>query len=469
MTRTEGWRAIRFVGRFRPLLVLLGLLLPANGSAMTIGGRIGFEVDGLGEDYKSYGVLDERVNLGDDVQEQLENPVRSREARTLALLELRLATTGDQDSWFRLTEIGRLGTRRHRNSLVAEAGFRAGANRLRIENEWSTQGGEEEPTGGSQDYLTMTWDRYSLPWGFRSQIRGSAEWSVSTEEAFAAVFDYRSLRGQMQLRRDVTSRLEIRSLIGYRPKTAWQSSSGSYDCWFGETEVSGSLLSRDRLRFLIGIAERSYADDTAGIPSSRSVNADGRYEYRATEAWRPYTEQQFEWQDYDSSSEVFQDHHSWTGEFGTDFHMKSPDDDLSAIALGLATEVRLRTAGKVELYRPMRSPGDSLSFVPTYDSFGGLAGISRNAGSSFWGDLSLEVGRREYSKDGETTNLAFDGLNFSFSTSDYTYFRATLLAEWTPVSWLRAEGFVQWDDELHDQSSDDFRLWIVSASLTYPF
>ena len=53
--------------------------------------------------------------------------------------------------------------------------------------------------------------------------------------------------------------------------------------------------------------------------------------------------------------------------------------------------------------------------------------------------------------------------------SDYAYIRATVLMEWKPVSWLRAEAFVQWDEELHRRSSDDFRLWILNASLAYPF
>lgn len=467
MTRNEGRRALLASGPICSLLCLF--LLPADGSAVTIGGRFGLEVDGLGEEYKSYGAFDERISPGDYVVEQIEAPVRSRETETLALLELRLATTSDNDSWFRLSEIGRWGAGRHRNSLLTEAGFRAGENRFRLENEWSTQGGEEEPTGGSQDYLTMTWDNYSLPWGLKSQLRGSAEWSTSTEEAFSAVFDYRTLRAQAQLRRDVTSRLELRSLLGYRQKTTWESATGSYGSWFGEAETEGSLLKRDRFRLLFALEERSYKDEEGGIPSSRTVNADGRYEYRATDRWRPYTEQRLEWQDYESSTEVFQDHHSWTGEFGADIYIDRSRDDGPAFDFGLTQAVRLRAAGKVQLYRADLKPAESLTFTPTYDSFGALLGISRTAGGSFWADMSLEAGRREYSSDGETTDLVLDGLSFSFSTSDYTYLRATLLAEWTLVSWLRAECFVQWDDELHDRSTDDFRLWIVSASLTYPF
>ena len=453
----------------RSTLLLVSLLsVPAITCGATIGGRFGFEVDGLGEEYKSYGVFDERISPDEPIEEQIEQPVVSREIRTLALLHLNLRTDGEHGRWFQLQEIGRAGIGRQRSSLTMEAGLRGSRNRLRLENQWHVQGGEDEPSGGSQDFLTMTWDRSALPWGLRSQVRFGADWSRSAQDTLAAIFDYRSLRGQLQLRRDLTSRIELRALFGARQKESFRSSSGSYESWFADWEAGGLLHERGPFDLSVRAERRDY-QERGGIPSSREVVAEGRYQLRTGRVLHPYSNQRFEWQDYETSTDVFQDHWSWTAELGSDLFWLGRSGGDPMIGLLENHRARFRVGGRVEVFRASSSPADSLSFSSTYDAFGLILGAAREGIESFWADVSFEAGYRDYRADADTRSLAFDGLNLSFTTSDYAYLRATLLMEWKIVPWLRADAFVQWDEELHARSTDDFRLWIVNASLTYPF
>jgi hypothetical protein len=455
----------------RPVLlpVLLLLSSPCAASGGSIGGRFGFEVDGLGEEYQSYGVFDDRLTPDDSIEEQIEQPVRSRQTRILALLHLNLRSQDDHDRYIQLQEIGRAGSGRQRNSLSLEAGLRGRRDRLRIENQWHIQGGEEEPTGGAQDFLTMTWDRTSLPWGLRSQVRLGADWSSSAEDTLAAIFDYRSLRGHLQLRRDLTSRIELRALVGNRRKDAFRSASGSYDSWFTEWEVGGLLHERGPFDFTVRAEERSYREE-GGIPSSREVVAEGRYELSAGRSARPYCRQRFEWQDYEESTDIFEDHWSWAGELGTDLFWRGRPETDPLLGLIDNEHARFRVGGKVEVHRAESdAPSDSLSLPSTYDSFGAVLGVAREGFESFWADLTLEAGYRDYRREDDSGSFVFDGLNLSFTTSDYVYLRATLLMEWTVTPWLRADAFLQWDEELHRQDANDFRLWILNASLTYPF
>jgi hypothetical protein len=442
--------------------------LPSPAPCITIGGRVGIEVDGLGEEYEAYGLFDDRVGDGSIEEELDQAPVRSREAAALALLDLRLDAGKRNRSWFQLSESARWGIERARSSLRAQAELHRGADRLRFENQWDLQDGDEEPVAGSQDALHLIWDRDSLPAGLRTQVRVGAEWSEAAKDSLAALLDTRTLRGHVQVRRPLTSLLDMRALAGVRSKTALRSKTGSYDMGIAELEAQGSLRANDQLEALGRFERRSYRADSSAVPSSDTWSFDGRYSFHLTRAWQPYVDLRLERQDYDSTTSVFQDHRLATAELGTSLslsRLREEGADLDPFR----AEWKLRVGGRAERQRSEAPAGDSLAVATTYDSFGGLLGFAREGVEGFWFDVAFEVGRRDYQGAGGSSNLVFEGLNFSLSSSDYTYFRTTLLTQWSPVRWLRMETFLEWDEERHERSADDFRLWIVNASLTVPF
>ncbi len=476
MTRGEGRRGIgerRDRGGASVLLFLSFLLLMPQSSrvwAFTIGGRFGLEVDGLGEEYQTSGLFDQRVLSDGSIEILLEEkPVRSRDTALLGLLELRSELGSPDAKWIRVIDTGRLGNTRRRNSLNVEGGLAGEADRVRLEGQWDSQGGEDEPAAGSQGALTGSWDRDSLPGGLRSQLRLGADWSHSTNDTLAAIFEYRVLRAQMQLRRDLARDLELRTLFGYRHKDAFRSTTGSYDSRYAEVEMNGSSRDHGRLDALLRYEDRSYATDTLGIPSSREYAGEVRYERRTGPALRPYTEHRYEWQDYDRSSGIFQDHRQWKGEIGTDLFWSGLRGGSRGAQDLLTPDWRIRLGAQAEVFRVGRGDQDSLSFTTSYDRFGGLFGISLEGNDVLWLDLSMEIGHRDYRGQGAGGSLTFEGLNFSLASSDFTYLRASAVAQWTPVPWLRQEVFLHWDEELHEKSSDDFRLWILNISLTHPF
>jgi hypothetical protein len=302
-------------------------------------------------------------------------------------------------------------------------------------------------------------------------VRIGAEWSRTSNADLAQIFDYRTLRGHVQLSRDIGSRMEIRTLGGYRHKDAYSSDIGTYDEGTGEIELSGEPRTGDRLDATAEVEDRSYRSDRLGVPSSVLATFTSRYELRASDPLHPYLDSTIEAQNYRGESGIFQDHHSWKAEVGTDIFLSRLRRPAVGDTLidGLPTDWRLRIGGTTEIFRASSVDADSASFLPAFNSFGGVMGIAREGGESFWFDLSVEAGRRVYRDHVDTLHLVFEGLNLSLASSDYTYLSASLLAQWTPVHWLRAEAFVQLDDERHDQKQDNFRLWIANLSLTYPF
>lgn len=452
-------------------LLLLGLLLhvtPAEG--WDLGGRAGAELEGLGERFEASNLFDERILPDGSIEEVLDAaPVLSRSVSTLGLLELRFDSgAGGPFSLF-VDNVARIGCTRSRNSLRSETAYRAGTDRLRFEGQWDAQGGKDEPAAGSSARLTGTWDRTGLPLSLGSQLRLAADWSHTEEKDLAPIIESRVLRGHAELRRAVGREFELRGQLGFRHKDALGSRIGSYGAWIGEAEAGGPMWWNDRVLLLLRTENRRHAADTLGIPSSQLTEVTARYELPRTASARPYMEHGFEWQDYRGPSEVFQDHHGWKGEIGTDLfwsalwgHRTSGDEDPG-------TDIRFRAGGQYEIFRSVASASDTLSVDATFDSYGGIVGVAREGSDDFWFDLQVEAGRRMYRNGSRTGSLVFEGLNLSLASSDYTYLHSSLLLEWAPKPWVTTEAFLQWDEELHHLRTDDFRLWMISLSVSHPF
>ncbi len=450
---------------------VLGLLILATPAAgWDFGGRVGAEFEGLGERFEAASLFDERVLPDGSIEDVLEtDPVLSRSLSALGLLELRLDSDALAPLSCSVSDVARVGDSRRRNSLRVESGYRAGADRLRLEGQWDAQGGKDEPAAGSNARLAGTWDRNRLPLGLRSQLRLGADWSHTEEEDLAPILESRVLRGHAELRRTMGRDLELRGQVGYRHKDALGSRIGSYDAWIAETESDGTLGWSDRVLLLLRAEDRNHAADTLGIPSSRLAEVTARYEVARRDWIRPYTEHRFEWQTYDAASDIFRDHHGWSGEVGTELLWDASrglrgsrrDDD--------SPDLRLRLGGQVEVFRSKATATDTLAIDSTFDSYGGVLGIAREGSEEFWFDVSVEAGRRDYRNEAGSGSLVFEGLNLSLASTDYTYVHTSLLLDWAPAPWVRTEAFLQWDEELHEVSTDDFRLWMVSLSITHPF
>lgn len=443
------------------------LCLAGRADAWTIGGRFGIEVDGIGEEFASSALFDERLDPDEDGLGDLEEDlVVSREAKVMGLLDLRLEHSSSRSRWFSLANTVRIGDSRHRNSFVAEGGVGNESDRLELEGRWDLLGGSDEPAAGSNATLLGSWDRRGLPMGFASRLQLAADWSETDENDLAAIFDYRTLRGQAELRRDLGGSLELRSSGGWRDKTAMRSSVGSYGAGWGELELSGSTWRGDRGDVSLRVESRSYSSDSLGVPSSVEYLCDGRYERRVNRWLRPYSVQRIEREEYEEPYGIFQDHGAWEAEIGTDlFPWEGADPDTAA----LASSWRIRLGGVYEIFRASGQSDSLTSFDSTFDRFGGVIAIAREGIGALWFDLSVESGRREYRNSAAGGTYVFEGLNLSLASSDYTYLRSTLIAQWSPSPRLRAEAFLQWDAEYHDRSDDDFHLWILNVALTHPF
>ena len=472
MTRTEGRRGTR--EKAVRVCLLLCLSLPAfvsSANGWRIGGRLGLELEGLDESQQTQTLFSGPSNSGvGDVSQALDNPILSRRVTPQGMIELNGWSGGVGRTWLRLTDTARFARTRSRNSLAAEGSLKRAADRFRFESRWDVQGGSDEPAAGSSATLTTTWDHDLLPLGIESQIRLRGDWSRTSNRDLAGIFDYRTFRGHLQLRRDFGRRIELRALGGYRRKSSFGGSRiGSYDSRIGELEADGNVREHDHIEAVVRIEDRSYMRDRSGIPSSILTNLSARYDLQASGAVRPYMEQGLELQNYRIESGIFQDHQSWTTEAGTDLFIRRPQADDDSIGVDLAPDWRLRLGGRSEIFRASAVDADSIAFLPAFDSFGVVTGLAREGGDFFWCDLTFEVGRRLYRDHSSAQQLVFEGLNLSLASSDYTYLNASAMVQWTPVPWIRAEAIVQWDDERHDRPQDNFRIWIANLSLTHPF
>ena len=104
-----------------------------------------------------------------------------------------------------------------------------------------------------------------------------------------------------------------------------------------------------------------------------------------------------------------------------------------------------------------------------YGQLSGRVSVRRQADERIWLDLSVELGRRAYLHDRAATDLVFEGFDFSVSGSDYGFFEASLFGEVRLPAALSLGLFAQYEDQRHDLDTDDFRLWIVTASLVRKF
>lgn len=450
-------------------LAIAALLVSAPAHAWTIGGRFGLELDGIEEEFQSSGLFDERVGEDGTVEQILDvRPVLSRSTTTLGMLEVRLESGSNGPFIVRVSDLAHAGASRGRNTLRTQATYVTPRDRASLETDWDVQGGKDEPLAGSSLYLTGTWDRKRLPLGLRSVLRLASDWSRTDHKELAPILESRSYRGQLELRRPIGWTAEIRGLAGARHKDALASRIGSYDSWFGQIESDVGMGTTRRIEFLGRAEDRTYVADTLGIPSSRVYELSGRYDciLRGT---HPYILQELETQDYRGPSEIFLDHRQWKSEIGVDLFENRAAEAADQASLALRPDIRLRIGGEYTLFRSDRAETDSLSFDSTYDSYGGILGLAREGSETFWFDLDVGAGRREYRNGPGSQGLVFEGLNLSLSSSDYTYLRGSLLLDWVPLTWIGAEALVQWEQELHDRGEDDFRLLIFNLSLTYRF
>lgn len=451
-----------------PMTLILACAFSSGGAdclagTPRIGGRFGLEIDGIGEDYRAPGLADERLLSDGSVEVQFEDqPVREREAAVLGLLDLRLDIGASGARWLTLENRVRAGGQRQRNLLRFEAGAGGTRARGRLEGEWDWQGGSDNPAAGNRAAVTGVYDRDSLPFGFDMHGRLTGEWSTASADSFAALFDYRSLRGEAQLRRDLSERFDLRILGGAQRRVATNASTGSFRERYAELGVNGHLRTSDRLETTLRLENRDYDHESLGIPSSDARSALVRYERRVTSRVRPFVETLGEMQDYARASAVFQDHRLLTSQAGADWSLR-PHDEPDGLA-----GYRLRTAVTGEWFRSDTVVQDSLTFSTNYDMVGVLAGIATEALGDVWFDISLSAGVRNYLAT-PASQLTFEGWNFSLSASDFVFARLSGLVQWSPVTWLRHDLFFQWDEEIHDPRSDDFRLWILNLTVTYPF
>lgn len=461
MTRKEGWRGTS-EGTVRVCLplVLFFFISVSGASAWTIGGRFGAELDGIGEDRSSYSVFDPA---------EIENPTITRAMTARALMELRTEGQTSGGVSFRLTDTARLARRRSRNSLLGETSWSHSDDRLRLEGQWNVQGGKDEPATGSSETITATWSRRSLPIGLNSRLRVGADWSQTSNPDLSGIFDYRILKGDVQVDRSIGGRFDVRALAGYRHKEA--DKPRTYDEKIGEIEANGEPRSGDRFDATVTIEDRDYRENGAVIPSFVLGTIAARYDLRLSDPVRPYLDQTLEAQSFHQNSGIFQDYQRWQVETGTDIFLNRlghgvPDEGSMGL---LSADWRVRVGATAEIFRASSVDADSASFLPAYDSIGGVVGIAREGGENLWLDLGFRAGRRIYRTHPEALHLVYEGLNLSLASSDYTYMSASVLLQWNPIHWLRADAFMQWDDEVHDLKQDNFRLWIANISLTHPF
>jgi hypothetical protein len=316
-----------------------------------------------------------------------------------------------------------------------------GSNRLTVENEAEWR--RYHPSGdmaGSGDYLLNEAEveaEFVMP---ASMVLGISHdldvLSYQTEPSYG--YDYMVNTQGMSLRHQTGLEGSLEFEGEYRIKSVPDSARMethsplgrvTFTRWFGWTTVVDAEAELER---------ETYPND----PDSDAWNGQVRLDVnREVNRW-----------EFDFNGEV----ESWSYDHQDEVNVSSIEPKLSLItSYGLTDYLRVGAGPAVSMFLPR----SSLYQEERYRSFGAETQVEYLKLSQLWGDLTIEVGRRDY------TDVEGDDALYS----DFTYLESTLLATWTIYHPVELSVFATYDQEWHDQADHDVSTRLVSADLRYQF
>lgn len=453
-------------------------------------GDVGGEVESIGESFGSSILFDTHYDPTEPPEEAIEEiRFRDHDTRANALLRGRLLFSGS--NYFDLHGSLRAAPSRTRGDAELETGVRRDAFDAWIGDRIHAQGGGEDPGGGVLNVARVGGRLKSLPALLSMRFAFDHEYSRAGADSLARVFDYRTVRPRLQIRRDLGWRGDLSLEGGLTAKRADRGTS-SYDRPWLELGFRYAFPRERTLDLALRTETRRYLESDSLRPT---LHED---ELRARGTVPLSSRSRTEWMvalhdlQYGTSSSVFRDHLSGEVEGLVSFELGAPKpsstrDPLLEIPLESLTDSLLLelALGPVEeeldlddWMRPRLRIGfgaraealqNEESRRGDYDEFAAVATFARDAISGVWFDLRAEAGRRDYRGSGPRGGLIFEGLDLSLTGTDYRFVSATALAE-VPLPYsLLISGFGQFDREWHDESADDFELWLFTLSLTRKF
>lgn len=444
------------------LLFLLLLVAGVQAADWKVSGEAGAETDLLGEEFGSGTLFDATIDPNDPLDETA-GALRFRDAstRTSGVLSLRCETWGE--SWFQGRGELKASPSRTRGDLDLQGGHPTAVGTLAFSELATAQGGEDEPGGGVLNVLNLSWSRDRFPLGFRVRLSGTHEVSRAGSDSLARLFDYHTLRGWLQLRRDLGWRGSLSVRGGIDRKEIDADAAGAYRSSWVEGDWNPLWTGRRQLGLTCRAESRRYAETDSLTPSYQENTLNLRAESPLLGPVTSLLEVDGKVIAYAIDSSVFRDH--WQAKATLRFEI-DPGGGAEELAGGIPLDIRtwsLSAGPGYELLRNERVPATD------YDALSFLFGASRDATRRLWFDLAGEVGRRRYRSPSEAQGIAFEGLDLSLTGTDYTFVSTSLLAETKLPAGTRLKLFGQFDREIHESRADDFTLWALTASLTREF
>ncbi|MCA9728113.1 MAG: hypothetical protein KC729_10550, partial [Candidatus Eisenbacteria bacterium] len=381
---------------------------------------------------------------------------------------------------------------RTRGDLDLETGIRADAVHFWVGDRLHAQGGSDDPGGGILNVARTGARIRSLPRPLSLRAGFDHQCSRAGPDSLARLFDYHILRPRAEIQCDLGWRGDVSVEAGFAAKRAERGSSSNDRPWL---EVSGryAFPGERTIDVSIRTETRRYLEADSLTPTLHE--ADVRSRLTLPHSARSRSDWSFDWSSlqYATSSSVFQDHHTasleglvsfdlqprspaldpWPSDLGEEL----PDSVLLALDLEKLADLP-ESSGSDPSLRPRLWCGfglrgevlqNEVASRSDYDELAGVVTASREAIAGLWFDLRGEVGRRDYHGTSSGGDLVFEGLDLSLSGTDYRFMSSTLLVE-VPLPWSCAfSGFGQFDREWHDESADDFTLWLLTLSLTRNF
>jgi hypothetical protein len=444
---------------------------------------IGAECEGLEQDFGDaslFGGESPTDSAPDDVLEALR--VREREADVMGVAEFMLRS-GTGTAWRPALFLkARVGENRRAVSADGEFSAPSGwAKGFSIQNAffWDEQENDDRTAG--QDLLYLRWKRRPPGSSRTFSVRGALDLSWASGDSLARLFDYR--RASMRLGLSGSGLGYYSCFLDLSRKWVDEGATGAYDAIAAEC-ARGWMRSSTNIDVEVRAERRVYRPGSATSDSADVVSSLGSFwEGEVYSRWR----RTFPWLELRSTVRLS----------GTLYDDQSGGDEIAEEEIGSAYDDRFRAEVDLLLRKELVGGFDinaelgaasgsgfidalELGIGPTIDllrlkgaggdfsACGARVELSAQGGprlGGFWCDFSLEAGRRNYRGDGSALVFDFQGIDFSLSQTDYTYYRISLIGGGELPLFLEWEAYLSLDQERHTDPADDGRLLSFSIAL----
>lgn len=501
-------------------IAALGLLVPELVPTVVAGwefsGEFGGEFDAIGEEFGSGALVDEQIDSTDPLEDAVDElRFEDQTTESNAILTLRLHEAGGRLFDGRATLESRKEKSRAGIDARGEVVGRFGG--LRWAERLDTEFGGREADGGWVQFAEAAWSPRTASWRRHPEVSVSYEISRAGADSLDELFAYQLVRPRVEFALPGVI-LPLRFSLGTEHKRLEGAGGADYDGSWAELR-SVALRSSVGLR----IDSRGYTRADSLTPSFQETSLEAEHAVGAGRGGQVRAEFRGRLLSYARDSTIFRDHGEaglgvyWRRELGrprpavdggagsgssgilprvrpgadpgsTLERLDGALADLAALEAEFAGgDSAVAVNGRVATDRSTSGGlGAGARWVLEFGAlaegswgeraadgdfveWSGRASIGRQADERFWFDGGVEVGRRDYAVDRGSSDLVFEGFDFSVAGSDYDFAEASILGDVGLPARFILEFFAQAEVQRHRDSADDFRLWILNLSLLRRF